>query len=72
MIIEMGKIGDDEFGDMICSILKNYGVADGMIHSKEQSTSYSVVLAIPGIGSGCKDHDGIDSLRNRSHESRCS
>lgn len=45
----MGKIGEDEFGDMICSILNNYGVADGMIHSKEQSTSYSVVLAVPGI-----------------------
>lgn len=45
----MGKIGDDEFGDMICGILRNYGVEDSMIHSKEESTSYSVVLAVPGI-----------------------
>jgi len=45
----MGKIGDDEFGNMICGILNNYGAADGMIHSRNQSTSYSVVLAVPGI-----------------------
>ena len=45
----MGKIGCDEFGDMICSILEKYNVKDGMIRSKEESTSYSVVLAVPGI-----------------------
>ena len=45
----IGKIGADEFGDMICSILKSYDVSDAMIRSQEQSTSYSVVLAVPGI-----------------------
>lgn len=45
----MGKLGCDEFGDMICGILEKYGASEGMIRSDEVSTSYSVVLAIPGI-----------------------
>ncbi len=45
----MGKVGKDEFGDMICSILKRYGAEADMIRDEEESTSYSVVLAIPGI-----------------------
>ena len=45
----MGKVGDDEFGRMILDILGKYDAADGMIVDKVSSTSYSVVLAIPGI-----------------------
>ena len=45
----MGKVGDDEFGRMILNLLDKYGAADGMIVDKESSTSYSAVLAIPGI-----------------------
>jgi len=45
----MGKLGCDEFGDMICGILDKYDASSGMIRSDEVSTSYSVVLAVPGI-----------------------
>lgn len=45
----MGKLGCDEFGDMICGILDKYDASVGMIRSKDVSTSYSVVLAVPGI-----------------------
>ena len=45
----MGKIGRDSFGEMVLNILKRYDAQDGMIISDEESTSYSVVLAIPGI-----------------------
>ena len=45
----MGKIGRDALGEMILNILKKYDVQGGMIISDEESTSYSVVLAIPGI-----------------------
>ena len=45
----MGKIGQDAFGEMVLNILKKYDAQDGMIVSDEESTSYSVVLAIPGI-----------------------
>lgn len=47
----MGKIGADEFGKLILEILSQYGY-DGrsdMIISKESGTSYSVVLAMPGV-----------------------
>lgn len=45
----MGKVGDDEFGRMILNILEKYNGAEGMIVDQESSTSYSAVLAIPGI-----------------------
>ena len=44
----MGKIGDDAFGTMVREILADYG-AGGLIVDRESSTSYSVVLAVPGI-----------------------
>lgn len=45
----MGKIGRDSFGEMVHNILKKYDAQDGMIISDTESTSYSVVLAVPGI-----------------------
>ncbi len=45
----VGKIGDDSFGEMVGSIVKGYGAGDGLIKKKGESTSYSVVLAIPGF-----------------------
>lgn len=44
----MGKVGDDAFGTMIRDILAGYG-AGGLIVDRNSSTSYSVVLAVPGI-----------------------
>ena len=45
----MGKIGRDALGEMVLNILKKYDAQDGMIISDDESTSYSVVLAVPGI-----------------------
>lgn len=42
-------IGNDPFGELLLQIYRKYGVADHVIISKEESTSYSVVLAVPGI-----------------------
>ena len=44
----MGKVGADSFGDMIAGILGRYG-AGGLIVDENDSSSYSVVLAMPGI-----------------------
>lgn len=44
----MGKVGDDAFGMMIRTILARYG-AGGLLVDPESSTSYSVVLAVPGV-----------------------
>ena len=43
----LGKIGKDAFGEMVKAIAASYG-ADGLVEDPESSTSYSVVLAIPG------------------------
>lgn len=45
----MGKVGQDEFGDIILKILEDHGVTGGMIRSEEENTSYTVVIAVPGI-----------------------
>ncbi|MCR4908614.1 MAG: carbohydrate kinase family protein [Lachnospiraceae bacterium] len=45
----MGKVGKDDFGEMICSILKRYEAGNDMIMAEDVVSSYSVVIAIPGI-----------------------
>ena len=44
----LGKVGDDAFGGMIAKILEEYG-AGGLIVDEHSATSYSVVLAVPGV-----------------------
>lgn len=53
-----GKIGDDAFGNMIKKTFEDYGAADGLIISEGESTSYSVILAIPGIDRIFLHHNG--------------
>lgn len=45
----VGKIGDDEFGKIVLDMLGTYQAEKDMIVSAQSATSYSVVLAIPGI-----------------------
>ena len=44
----LGKVGNDAFGGMIANILREYG-AGGLIVDEGSATSYSVVLAVPGV-----------------------
>ena len=44
----LGKVGNDAFGTMVKDILATYG-AGGLVVDAQSSTSYSVVVAIPGI-----------------------
>lgn len=44
----MGKVGGDAFGALLRQLLAQHGVG-GLIEDPESSTSYSVVLAVPGI-----------------------
>lgn len=48
-VILMGKVGKDAFGDMVCNLLKQYDAKSQMIVSDTESTSYSVILAVPGV-----------------------
>jgi len=45
----MGKVGNDEFGEMICNILRRYDAGQDMILAENETSSYSVVIALPGI-----------------------
>ena len=45
----VSKIGKDAFGHIVLNILKDYHAEEGMIVVDGDSTSYSVVLAVPGV-----------------------
>jgi len=44
----MGKVGDDPFGKLVEDIIAAEGVDSRILVSKTDSTSYSVVLSVPG------------------------
>ena len=45
----LGKTGNDSFGGMVESILKSHNASEGLIKREGEHTSYSVVLAVPGV-----------------------
>ena len=55
----LGKVGKDAFGGMVRDILAGYG-AGGLIEDETTTTSYSVVLAIPGIDRCFLHHPGAN------------
>ena len=59
-VLLMGKIGRDAFGEIIESLYRQYGVADGLLRDGSVSTSYSVALAIPGIDRIFLHHPGAN------------
>ena len=57
----MGKTGTDVLGDMVMNALDKYDATEGMIRDPNSSTSYSVVLAIPGIDRIFLHHPGANN-----------
>ena len=45
----MGKVGDDGFGHMVRQILKEYDAEGGAVVAPGEETSYTIVVAPPGI-----------------------
>lgn len=45
----MGKLGTDAWGDIVMNQLSSQDAAQGMIRDPNEMTSYSIVLAMPGI-----------------------
>lgn len=45
----MGKVGRDDFAGIIMGLLRKYGYEGKLLVSDENTTSYSIILAIPGI-----------------------
>ena len=56
----MGKIGKDAFGELILKEFRRYGADDGLIVQEEDATSYTVVIAIPGIDRIFLHHSGAN------------
>jgi sugar/nucleoside kinase (ribokinase family) len=67
----MGKVGDDLFGQTIKGIINCYDphLADGMVVTKTASTSYTIIINLPGVDRiflhcpGANDTFGADDVR---------
>lgn len=56
----MGKVGDDELGKIVQRIFDEYEAGDGLVVKAGESTSYSVVLAVPGCDRIFLHHTGAN------------
>lgn len=67
----LGKAGKDMLGDIVQMQMKEHGITRGLIRSDESGTSYSIILAIPGIDriflhdSGENDSYSADDVSDR-------
>lgn len=59
-VILMGKIGGDAFGSIIRQTFETYGAADHLILSETESSSYTIVLALPGLDRFFLHHTGCN------------
>lgn len=64
----VGKVGKDAFGDVVLGIMKRYGGAGDVLVDEKDSTSYTIVLAPPGVdriflhNPGANDRFGADDI----------
>lgn len=59
-VVFMAKVGDDPFGRIVQEQMKEYGISSGIVTSPDGATSYSVVLALPGIDRMFLHHSGAN------------
>lgn len=59
-VLLMGKVGVDNFGSIVLDILKQHNAKDGIIMDASSNTSYSVVIAPPGIDRIFLHHPGAN------------
>lgn len=55
-----GKVGDDPFGGMIRDRLKKVGAEEGLLIDPGGSTSYTIVIAPPGVDRIFLHHPGVN------------
>ena len=54
------KVGKDNFGQAVVAIFKEFGAHENMIVDESSSTSYSVVIAAPGVDRIFLHHSGAN------------
>ncbi|MDO5345655.1 MAG: carbohydrate kinase family protein [Lachnospiraceae bacterium] len=70
----VGKTGKDAFGSIVAEVFGRYGAADGILAVEGERTSYSAVLALPGIDRiflhdpGANDTFSFEDIRSLGEE----
>lgn len=59
-VVLAGKVGLDDFGQAVENILKEHGIREGLIKDEASATSYSVVIAAPGVDRIFLHHSGAN------------
>lgn len=73
----MTKIGNDFLGEFLERELKKYPISSTVLHTDQGSTSYSIVLAVPGYDriflhdTGCNDCFSFRELDDREIREAC-
>ncbi len=70
----IGKIGQDPLGKLILNKLEEYGTSEEVISAPDTSTSYSIVVAVPGVdriflhNPGANDTFCLEDLKDKMLE----
>lgn len=73
-VLLVGKIGKDAFGTIVQEVFRQYGAQEGILAAEGERTSYSAVVAIPGIDRiflhdpGANDTFSFEDIRNMGEE----
>ena len=63
----MGKVGDDLFGEGLLKLFAPYGADRGMAVVSGEETSYTVVLAPPGVDRIFLHNPAVDRMSFRDN-----
>lgn len=73
-VLLVGKTGKDAFGTIVAEVFRQYGAQEGILAVEGERTSYSAVLAIPGVDRiflhdpGANDTFSFEDIRNMGEE----
>lgn len=56
----IAKVGNDAFGEMVSNILNQYDAGEDLVVSEDKATSYSMIMAVPGIDRIILHHSGVN------------
>lgn len=61
-VLFMSQVGQDDFGEIITKLLSAHGGTEGLRVTSEESSSYSIILAFPGVDRIIFHNPGVNNI----------
>jgi len=61
-VLFMSQVGRDDFGEIITKLLNVHGGTEGLRVTSEESSSYSIILAFPGVDRIIFHNPGVNNI----------